>query len=163
MAKIWIATLIGLAAIVDDLTRRRISNWIPTVALLAGLGLQIAQHGWRGGFSGVLGALTGGAVFLIFYLFGGMGAGDIKLMAGFGAILGATGILEASLWTAACGGILAAGVLLFGMLRARWRKGRSRNSGDAECLQLAPQVRLDSIPYAPAIAAGVWLSLVSNA
>ena len=163
MAQIWIAGPIGIAAVVDDLSRRRISNWIPAVALLAGLGLQITQYGWRGGLSGLLGAMTGGAVFLIFYLLGGMGAGDIKLMAGFGAILGATGILEASLWTAACGGILATGVMLVSTLQVRWRKGRSRISGNAECFQPARRVRADSIPYAPAIAAGVWLSLVSNA
>ncbi len=155
MAKIWIAALIGIAAVVDDVTRRRISNWIPAAALLAGLGLQIMQHGWRGGFLGLLGALTGGAVFLIFYLLGGMGAGDIKLMSGFGAILGATGILEASLWTAACGGVLAAGVMLVRMLRDKWRGGGPR--------QPMSRVSAESIPYAPAIAAGVWLTLVSNA
>ena len=34
------------------------------------------------------GTVVGFAVFLIFYLLGGMGGGDVKLMAGFGALLG---------------------------------------------------------------------------
>ena len=95
----------------------------------------------------MLGALAGASVFLLFYLLGGMGGGDIKLMAGFGAMLGANRILEAALWTAGCGGIIAAGVILFRALR-RPGLGRSR----------AP----DSIPYAPAITAGVWLSLMAG-
>ena len=50
--------------------------------------LQTVQHGWRGAGSALLGTLAGASVFLIFYLLGGMGGGDVKLMAGFGALLG---------------------------------------------------------------------------
>ena len=39
--------------------------------------------------------LAGAGVFLIFYLLGGMGGGDVKLMAGFGAVLGVPRLLEA--------------------------------------------------------------------
>ncbi len=56
--------------------------------LASGLVLQTAQHGWRGAGSALLGTLAGAGVFLIFYLLGGMGGGDVKLMAGFGALLG---------------------------------------------------------------------------
>ena len=38
--------------------------------------------------------LAGAGVFLIFYLLGGMGGGDVKLMAGFGALLGAKLLLR---------------------------------------------------------------------
>ena len=38
----------------------------------------------------------GAVVFLIFYLLGGMGGGDVKLMAGFGAVLGVRQLLEAA-------------------------------------------------------------------
>src|SRR2546421_7450001 len=37
--------------------------------------LQSVQNGWRGAGSALLGTVTGAAVFLIFYLLGGMGGG----------------------------------------------------------------------------------------
>ena len=84
----WIAGVVGIAAIADDVTRRRISNWIPLSAFIAGLVLHSVQNGWHGAGTALLGTLSGAGVFLIFYLLGGMGGGDIKLMAGFGAVLG---------------------------------------------------------------------------
>ena len=156
-AQVWIAILVGVAATIDDLARRRIANWIPAVALTAGFAWQIAQNGWRGGVSALAGAAAGFAVFLAFYLLGGMGGGDLKLMAGFGALLGTSRLLEAALWTAGVGGLLALGVLTFKAVR-RLLGGSAEAVGKA-----AGQGRnadQESIPYAPAITLGVWLSLV---
>lgn len=145
-AQVWIAILVGLAATVDDLMRRQIANWIPAAALAGGLGWQIGQNGWWPGAAyAVGGAAAGFAVFLVFYLLGGMGGGDVKLMAGFGALLGAGRLLEAALWTAGVGGLIALGAVVFYAV-----KGRANQGGE----------RKDSIPYAPAITLGVWLSLV---
>jgi prepilin peptidase CpaA len=146
--QIWIAILVGVAATVDDLMRRRIANWIPVAALAGGFGWQIGQRGWWGALDALGGTAAGFAVFLVFYLLGGMGGGDVKLMAGFGALLGWPGVLWAALWTAFIGGILAVGALMF---RAALRRIRGeKKNGDTK----------ESIPYAPAIALGVWLSLV---
>ncbi len=72
------------------------------------------------------GRSTGFAVFLVFYLLGGMGGGDVKLMAGFGALLGFHQLIAAALWTAGVGGsIIAAGVLGVRALR-RALEGRLR-------------------------------------
>jgi len=150
-AQVWIAILVGLAATIDDLARRRVANWIPIVALAGGLGWQIAQHGWMGSLYALAGAAAGFAVFLVFYLLGGMGGGDIKLMAGFGALLGASRLLEAALWTAGIGGILALAVIGYKTVRRKLSK-QQEPAGEA--------VARESIPYAPAIALGVWLSLV---
>lgn len=128
----------------DDLARRQISNWIPLAALAGGLGWQVGMYGWRGLLYALAGAAAGFAAFLIFYLLGGMGGGDIKLMAGFGALLGATRLAEAALWTAGAGGLLALGALAFRFVRKRAGAAPGENS----------------IPYAPAIALGVWLALV---
>jgi len=64
-------------------------------------------------------------------------------MAGFGALLGAGRLLEAALWAAGLGGVLA-------LVALAWRRWVKR----------APAAADESIPYAPAIALGVWLSLV---
>jgi prepilin peptidase CpaA len=149
---------IGIAACIDDVRRRQISNWIPGSALASGLVLQTAQHGWRGTGSALLGTLAGAGVFLIFYLLGGMGGGDVKLMAGFGALLGAKRLFEAALWTAGCGGVMALAVIATSLIRDFWTRGKSAGSETAASRQQGR--RADSIPYAPAIAAGVWLSLV---
>src|SRR5215813_8191972 len=138
-----IAVAIGLVASIEDLWHRNISNWIPLSALVAGFGFQASQHGWKGLLSAAAGTAVGFSVFLVFYLLGGMGGGDIKLMAGFGALIGVDRLLEAAMWTAILGAIAAVGVLGMHSLRKLWKKDR----GD----------RPKAIPYAPAIAAGVLL------
>jgi prepilin peptidase CpaA len=156
-AEVWIAALVGIAATIDDLARRRISNWIPGLAFASGLCLQTVHGGWRGAGSALLGTASGAGVFLIFYLLGGMGGGDVKLMAGFGAVLGSRRLFEAALWTAGCGGLMAALVILAHYLRGL-RQSRTQAHEPAEAAS-APR-RAETIPYAPAIAVGVWLSLV---
>ena len=158
-AQAWIAGVVGLAAIADDLARRQISNWIPCAALAAGVILQTVNNGWRGTGSALLGTITGAAVFLIFYLLGGMGGGDVKLMAGFGAVLGVKQLLEAALWTAGCGGLMAVVVIAASQLR-RWAGRTQVHATNAAVSDPAVRARRESIPYAPAIAIGVWLSLV---
>lgn len=108
------------------------------------------DRGWRGAMSSLLGAVGGFAVFLIFYWLGGMGGGDVKLMAGFGAILGIERLLEAALWTAGCGGVLAAVYVAVATVRNVW-SARPANA------------RVKAIPYAPAIAIGSWLALLNKA
>ena len=149
-AQVWIAILVGLAAMIDDLARRQIANWIPLSALAAGFGWQIGQSGLNGLLYAGIGTVAGFAVFLVFYLLGGMGGGDVKLMAGFGALLGFNQLISAALWTAGVGGVIAAGVL--GVRAVRRALGRTTSATASQ----------DSIPYAPAIALGVWLSLAAR-
>jgi prepilin peptidase CpaA len=150
--QLGIALAVGLAATVDDLRRRNISNWIVLAALAAGLVYQVSQHGVWGALYSLIGAVAGFAVFLVFYVFGGMGGGDVKLMAGFGALLGASALFEAALWTAGCGGLMALGVLAWRALVRRLRPARAGLNEKAS----------DSIPYAPAIAVGVLLTILSR-
>jgi prepilin peptidase CpaA len=151
--QVWIAVLVGLAATVDDLARRQIANWIPAAALAGGFGWQIGQDGWMGAVHALAGAAAGFAVFLAFYLLGGMGGGDVKLMAGFGALLGTGRLIEAALWTAGVGGLLALGVVTYQAVRRRFGSGKTVETAEEK-------ERGESIPYAPAITLGVWLSLV---
>jgi prepilin peptidase CpaA len=153
-AQVWIAILVGLAAMIDDLARRQIANWIPLSALAAGFGWQIGQSGLNGLLYAGIGTVAGFAVFLIFYLLGGMGGGDVKLMAGFGALLGFHQLIAAALWTAGVGGLIALGVLSVRAVR--------RALGGAKSAAAKPEPDQDSIPYAPAIALGVWLSLAAR-
>ena len=143
------AVFIGLVAAAEDLRRRQIPNWIPGAAIGGGLLIALSDGGWAGAVSSVLGLLAGFAVFFVFYALGAMGGGDVKLMAGFGAVLGWSRIWEASLWTAAAGGVVALGAAVVSMVR---RKRSARPVGGAA----------EAIPYAPAIALGSWLALIAN-
>jgi prepilin peptidase CpaA len=159
--QVWIAIGVGLAAVMDDLGRRHIANWIPAAALAGGFGWHIGKNGWQGALTALAGAAVGFLVFLIFFLLGGMGGGDVKLMAGFGALLGTGRLLEAALWTAGIGGIMAMTILGWKALRRHigtWT-GASQESA-SKALSAEEREREASIPYAPAIALGVWISLV---
>ena len=103
-----VVLIVGVVAVVEDISRRQISNWTSGLALAVGLALSFQQKGWTGLLHSGLGALIGFGVFLIFYLMGGMGGGDVKLMmAGFGALLGDGSILIAALMAAIFGGLFA--------------------------------------------------------
>jgi prepilin peptidase CpaA len=148
-----LVVLVGLAAVVEDLGWRRISDWTSGGAVVAGLTVHLAQKGWPGALHSLFGAVIGFSVFLIFYLLGGMGGGDIKLMAGFGALLGDGHILPAALMAAATGGVMAAVYLVVRGAARRWKSSGAAASGGNPG---------DSIPYAPAIAVGALLALFSE-
>lgn len=158
--QLGLVLLVGLAASVEDLLRRRISNWTPACALAGGVFYHSSVDGWRGAASSMLAAMAGFAIFLVFYCLGGMGGGDVKLMAGFGALLGSAGrLMEAALWTAAVGGLLALAWLGAARLRFLVRGWiKVRNSGTEEESGNTPE----SIPYAPAITLGAWLALFAK-
>jgi prepilin peptidase CpaA len=144
----YVALFIGVAAVMEDLMRRRISNWIPVTALAGGLLCQCLERGWTGALSGLGGAIGGFVVFLVFYLLGGMGGGDVKLMAGLGSVVGFERLPAAALATALCGGVMA--VIWLACMAVR-----------NFCVR-DPGARVRHIPYAPAIAVGYWLALLSK-
>ena len=80
-----LAVAAALAATVCDLRARRIPNALTFGAAIAAL---IAST-WSGGLAGaqtsLLGWLLGLALWLPFFALGGMGAGDVKMLAAIGA------------------------------------------------------------------------------
>ncbi len=107
---ITLATVI--AALIYDLKEGRIPNWITLPAMSAGITYHFCSTGIQGlGFSAA-GLIVGFSLFLVFYIMGGMGAGDIKLMGALGALLGPGDILLAASFTAIAGGIYASALLL---------------------------------------------------
>jgi prepilin peptidase CpaA len=134
---VWIVVLLGCAATFDDFRRRAIANRINLTGIVAGLMYHLASRGMAGLAWSAAGAAVGFAVFLIFYCLGGMGAGDLKLSAAFGALLGPSGILLAALLAAPLGAAMGAACLLW-----HWR--------------------VRAIPYAPALSLGAWLALLGR-
>ena len=145
--QVGLCLALGLAASAEDLWRRRISNWIPVAGVIGGLGWHLSQRGGMGLLTALGGMLGAFLVFLVFYLLGGMGGGDVKLMAAFGALLGPGGLIPLALGAAAIGGVWALAAIGWVEVRRRWL-GRAARAEDA------------SIPYAPAITLGAWLALI---
>ena len=70
-----------IAASWIDLKQHRIPNLLTFSLLISGVLLQFLLHGWEGLIYSLGGLTVGFLIFMPFYIKGGMGAGDVKLMA----------------------------------------------------------------------------------
>ena len=101
------AIAISVIACATDLRTQRIPNVLTFGAALAGLVAHIALDGASGALTAAGGWLTGLLIFLPFFALGGMGGGDVKLLAALGAWLGAYETLYLAMYTGVAGGALA--------------------------------------------------------
>ena len=83
--------LIPLAALVIyyDVRYRRIPNSFVLATLIAGLTFNIVMDGVSGGLSSLGGFLFAFILMFMLHVFGAMGAGDVKLFAAIGSVIGA--------------------------------------------------------------------------
>jgi prepilin peptidase CpaA len=130
-----IAATLGVAAVLEDMRRRPLPNWLPAAGVAAGLGC--AWGGPHGFGLAAAGAILGFLILLPFHRYGAMGGGDAKLMAAYGALLGPSGIVLAALFAAVIGGLSGVGKLLV-------------------------NPRTFAVPYAAAIVLGAWVSLLGG-
>jgi prepilin peptidase CpaA len=156
-----LATAVGVCAALIDVKARRIPNRLTYPAMLAGLAVQGAVHGWRGLLASAGGGLLFGGVFLLFYVVRAMGAGDVKLAAALGCIVGLSASLRVLFATALAGAALAmvymviSGRIVETLRNTLWVVGFHAQHG----LQTHPMVNLDNpsasrLPYGVAFAAG---------
>ena len=156
-----LVTLLGLA-VVSDIDQRRIPNKLIVVGLVIGL----AGHGWLGGFGTLAlafaGMLVGFLCLLPFYANGGMGAGDVKLMAMCGAFLGPLHAVVAVVASLVVGGILGFAWFTWYLNVPEDESPELTEGGALAMSPATPQKDARSaIPYAVAIGAGTVLTLVA--
>lgn len=108
-----LASAVAVVAAITDVRERRIPNRITYPAMIAGVALQTAVYGWRGLLLGLGGGLLFAGVFFFFYLVRAMGAGDVKLAAALGCIIGPRASWQVMFATALAGGALAILVMVF--------------------------------------------------
>ena len=96
-----------LAAGIFDLRYRRIPNWLNLSAIALGLGLNVLLFEVHGFVLALLGLGCSLLVYVPLYLVRGMGAGDVKLMAAVGAIVGPMNWFCIFLFTAVLGGVVS--------------------------------------------------------
>jgi len=161
---------VSVLAVWFDLRERRIPNWLTVGALAAALALRLlsVEHGvWPGVASAAIALAFG----FPFFLAGGLGAGDVKLMAALAAFLdpGKLGVAmlvmalaggAMAIWSASRQGLLAATLantyVLIRTLGRRTFTGWETAGGQ-------PRVRPGAVtnPYALAIVVGAlagWFS-----
>jgi prepilin peptidase CpaA len=155
------ATLVALIGAGTDINSRRIPNLITGPAILAGILLHASLDGWHGLFTSLAAGLICGSVFLIFYLAGGMGAGDVKLIAAVGCLAGLSSVAYLLVLTSLAGGVMG---IAFALMRGRLKEtllnvGALANHHKEQGLTPHPDLNVLNrstlrLPYGVAIAAG---------
>lgn len=117
MTEIAVAAVAAVAC-ATDIRWRRIPNWLTFSGVAAGSALHAVMGGLAGARLSFEGMLLGFGAYLLLYCLRAMGAGDVKLMAAVGAIVGPAGWVGIFVATSLAGGVLALLAILFkGRLR----------------------------------------------
>lgn len=170
------ALLLSILAIAVwiDVRHHRIPNALSLGGIAMGTALQATVSGFSGLAAGLAGAAVAIGIFLPFYIFRGMGAGDVKLMGAVGAFLGPHNALLATGLSLGAGGLLA---LLMLIARGGLRPLARRYWATLKCLLITRkfiheppgrgEVAAMKFPYAAAIGIGtlaaiVWLSTLPD-
>ena len=153
----------GAGAAIDVWTRR-VPN--PLTVLLAASGVAFAASGISGLTVGasLLGFVVGLVLMLPGHVIGGTGAGDVKLFAAVGAIIGPAHIAIAFFYTALAGGLMAVIVAL------RRRRLQQTFGGTARLIataaankrEIESPLENNRFAYAPAIAVGSILAALGK-
>lgn len=105
--------LLLLFAVKYDVIERRIPNKLTLSVVLWGLFSSVIFGGLQGIIDSFFGLFVGLAIFIIPFSMGGMGAGDVKLMAAVGSLIGWKLTVYSALLTAIAGGIIVIGYTLY--------------------------------------------------
>jgi len=132
-ARLGVLVVLAAGATYWDLRSRRVPDALTFACALAGLLLGGLEKGGAGLLGPVAGLALGGGIILPFVIWGYVGAGDLKLLAAAGSLLGPIGAVWAMLIGSVLGGVWALAWLAV-RGRGRW------------------------LPYAPPLAAGALAS-----
>ena len=157
--------LIPLAALVIyyDVRYRRIPNAFVLATLISGLGLNLAIGGWSGGLSSLGGCVLAFVLMFTLHVFGAMGAGDVKLFAAIGSVIGAQLVLPTFVVVVLTGGLLALiSILRSGVFRTTMHRVLQIFVGLLPGWQMpkfsVPADRRLTIPYGVAITVGTIIA-----
>ncbi len=106
---IYFGTAVAFAgcAAVQDIRTKKIRNWLTGSGIVLGLALHLVLGGFGQVGWSFLAGLIAGSVFLVFFLAGGMGAGDVKLITAIGCIVGIGSIRDVLLASVLIGSVFA--------------------------------------------------------
>lgn len=119
---VWLVSVTLVVAAVIDGLKLKVPNWITFPMIVSGWiysAVLSPYAGWEGLLFSLGGTAIGLGLLLPAYAIGGMGAGDVKLLAGVGAWVWSTATLYAFAVSAIVGGIIA---VLMVIVRRGWTK-----------------------------------------
>jgi prepilin peptidase CpaA len=116
---VWLVSSVLIVAAIIDGIQLKVPNWLTYPFVLSGWVYSSLAFGWEGFLWSITGTLLGLALLLPLYSIGGMGAGDVKLLAGVGAWVHAGHTFHAFCVAAITGALLA---VMMVVLRGGWRK-----------------------------------------
>jgi prepilin peptidase CpaA len=155
-----------IIACITDIRGQKIPNWLTFPAALAGIIYCTAVSGMQGLVNSAAGLGLGLALLLPFYAFGGMGAGDVKLMGAIGALIGPKAVFSAFLCTALVGGVYAITLLaVYGYVGQTFSRYGIMlktlcSTGNFAYIQPTEKEKRPLLCYGVAIALGTFLSLI---
>lgn len=167
VAPAQIAFLIPLAIIIAyyDVRYRRIPNPFVLATLISGVVMNAVFGGLSGVVSSCAGCLFAFVLMFLLHVFGAMGAGDVKLFAAIGGVMGAHLVLPTFLVVVLTGGLLATiSIIRAGAVFATMQRVLQILVGLLPGWEMprfaVPADRRTTIPYGVAITIG---SLISTA
>src|SRR5262245_29572359 len=116
---VWLVTVVLVVAATIDGFELKVPNWVTFPFILTGWLYSTLAFGWEGLGWSLLGTVVGLALLLPLYAIGGMGAGDVKLLAGVGAWIYGMHTAYAFAASAVVGALLA---VLMVLCRRGWKK-----------------------------------------
>jgi prepilin peptidase CpaA len=154
----------ALVATVVDIRTRRIPNAL--TATMAGIGVGFAATGTSGVslLASFAGFALGFALMMPGHALGATGAGDVKLMAAVGAMVGPGTVVTAFLFTAIAGGVMAVAIAM------RRQRLRATLAGTGKLIaaptdvkqQIGAATASSRFAYGPAIAVGSVLAALAS-
>ncbi len=104
---IWLVSVVLIVAAVIDGIALKVPNWITFPMIITGWVYSFAVAGLPGLGYSLLGTTVGLMLLYVLYSVGGMGAGDVKLLAGIGAWVHTDHVLNIFIATTIVGAIMA--------------------------------------------------------
>lgn len=111
LAAMFIPLAVAIAYM--DVRYRRIPNKLVLGTLMGGLIINAVFDGWTGLFVSFGGFALAFGLMLFLHVFATMGAGDVKLFAAVGAIVGISHVVPTLMIVALTGGVLAVGKMIY--------------------------------------------------
>ena len=172
---IFVVVIAVVIAALTDIRTYRVHNLVTLPLLVSGL----IYHGVVGGSAGLImsayGAMIGLGLLFLFFLLGGMGGGDVKLLAGIGAWLGwQFTVVVLAIASIAAGIYALIFAVITGRIRETWAKfqilwfrvssvGRHFAAEDRVELILANSDKQGRVvPFAAMMAVGVFVVVIGS-
>jgi len=153
-------------ALYFDLRYQRIPNLLCLCTFILGITVNSVFHGWDGLFESLSGSALAILILIPVYYFRMLGAGDVKLMIGIGALVGPLVLT----WSILYGVIFGAVTSILIAIKAVGLKGlKTMITRYINCIFLGTYFKPDdgdaggvNVPYAPALMLGWMLATYIN-